>query len=64
MGLFRASRDNYGPDRFFYPKVALFSIGGAIGIAGMTSGRDWLVAIAIVVVGFGVLLRFVGRRRD
>jgi hypothetical protein len=62
MGLFRVSRENQGEDRFFYPKVILFSVGGGIGVAGMASGRDWLVGIAIGVVGVGILLRFLGRR--
>lgn len=62
MGLFRASRESPGSVRFVNLKVFLFAIGGALGVAGMTSGRDWLVALAIGVVGLGILLRFLGKR--
>ncbi len=62
MGLFRTPRDTQANNRFFYPKVILFAIGGGVGLAGMLSGRDWMVVIAIIVLGIGVVLRFLGRR--
>ena len=41
----------------------LIASASAAGLA-QASGRDWLVAIAIGVVGIGVLLRFLGRREN
>jgi hypothetical protein len=47
-------------DRYpwFEWKVRLFLAGAALGIVGMAAGMDWLVAVGIVILGGGFLLRF------
>lgn len=57
----RASRSRRGgPDRFLYAKVALFFLGAGFFAAGVITGRDWAVGVAIAVLFVGLLLRFVG----
>jgi hypothetical protein len=63
MGLFHASRDTQGDDRFLRLKVIIFVIGAALGIAGMSSRRDWLVATAIGVLAIGIVLRVLSARQ-
>jgi hypothetical protein len=63
MGLFRAARDTQGDDRFFRLKVMIFAVGGALGVAGMSSGRDWLVASGIAVLAVGIALRMLAARQ-
>ena len=64
MGLFRPSRERYGPDPLYEWKVILFSVGAGMGLFGMISNRDWLVLAAIPVLAVGVTLRWFGRRRS
>lgn len=61
--MFRSSRERQseGAQRWVYPKIFLFVIGAALGLAGMTAGIDWLVTVAIAVLAAGVLLRFIAR---
>ncbi len=63
MGLFRPSRERYGPDPYYHWKVILFTMGAGIGLFGMISNRDWLVLVAIPVLAAGVALRWLGRQR-
>ena len=51
-----------GPDRFLYAKLASFFLGAGFLVAGMTTGRDWAVAVAIGVLLVGVVLRLLSRR--
>lgn len=51
-------RGRGGPDRFVYWKLALFFLGAGFLVAGMATGRDWAVAVAIGVLALGLLLRF------
>lgn len=62
MGLFRPARDRRGPDPYYKWKAILFSIGACIALAGMLTEHDWLVLVAIPVLGLGVALRFLDRR--
>lgn len=64
VGLFRPSRERYGPDPYYHWKVILFSIGAGMGLFGMISNRDWLVLAAIPVLVVGVVLRWLGRKRS
>lgn len=51
-----------GKDAFIFEiKVGLLLMGGGLGLAGMLTGRSALVWTGIVLVGIGVLLRFVAR---
>ncbi len=50
--------------RWLYPKILLFVTGAAIGLAGMASGREWLVNAGVAVLAVGLLLRFLTRDRD
>ncbi len=63
MGLFRPSRERYGPEPYYHWKVIVFTIGAGMGLFGMISNRDWLVLAAIPVLAVGVALRWFGRRR-
>jgi hypothetical protein len=60
--VFRARRDRAGPDRFLGLKHSLFWIGAGLGLFGMATERDWLVWVAVLALGLGVLLGVVGRR--
>ena len=51
-----------GPDRFLYWKMAIFFLGAGFFMAGVATGRDWAVAVAIGVLFVGVVLRFLSRR--
>ena len=39
-------------------RVRLFSVGGVLGVAGTLLEERWLTGLAIVVLGTGVLIRF------
>lgn len=45
-------------------KVRLFTAGAGLALAGIYLEETWLVSAAIVVLGGGVLLRFLPRRKD
>jgi hypothetical protein len=62
IGASRRRRD--GPDRFLYAKVALFFLGAGFFFAGVVTGRDWAVGVAVAVLFMGVLLRLAPGRRD
>jgi hypothetical protein len=55
-------RRRSGPDRFLYAKLAAFFLGAGFFFAGVLTGRDWavLVAVGVLIVGLG--LRFMDRR--
>lgn len=58
--LFRLRRErSVSPDIWLPLKVALFIAGAAAALAGMALRQDWLVTAAIVLLGIGILLRFV-----
>lgn len=63
--MFRGSRYVESPeaDRWVYPKVILFLVGAALGIAGMVAHIDWLVTVALAVLGVAILLRWITRSR-
>lgn len=50
-------------DQLYAAKVAIFVIGGAVGVTGMVTGRAWLVNTAIGILALGVVLRLITRRR-
>lgn len=60
--IFRPTRESRGPDRFLEAKMIIFTIGAALGIAGMISENRLLVGLALLVLLVGVAMRFVGRR--
>lgn len=61
--MLRASRGptSQSAERWVYPKVFVFLIGGALGVIGMTAHIDWLVTVAVAVLAVGVAMRFLGR---
>ena len=59
--MFRPSRAPRGADRWLPHKMLLFVIGAGLGVAGILSGRDWLINAGIVVLFIGLLLRFARR---
>jgi hypothetical protein len=63
VSLFHSARSARGNDRFYRWKVLIFVTGGALGVAGMSSGRDWLVALGIAVLGAGIVLRMIDARQ-
>lgn len=62
--IFTSRRNRGGPDIWLPLKVALFIVGAATAVAGMVLQRDWLVTVAIVLLGIGFLLRFLKPRDD
>ncbi len=53
-----------GPDPYYRWKVASFTVGAAFGLAGIFTGRDNLVLIAIPILAVGVGLRWLPRRGE
>ncbi len=49
-------------DRFVAWKVRLFALGAALALVGMALSFRWMVWAALVVLGAGLALRFVGKR--
>jgi hypothetical protein len=64
MSPFRPSRAPRQPDQHLHIKMLLFVFGAGFLLAGIASGRDWLVGIAVAVFAAGVLLRLIGERRQ
>lgn len=64
MGLFRPSRERRGPDPHLAWKMALFTIGAAVGVIGMLRDNGRLIALGILLLAAGVLLRFLPHPRD
>jgi hypothetical protein len=58
MTPFRPRREHVGPDPHLNIKLILFAVGAAFGVAGMITGRDWLLYIGIAILVAGALLRF------
>ena len=56
--MFRASRQNRGPDRFLNLKIILFCLGAGMAMVGIISGISWIINVAIGVLLIGVILRF------
>jgi hypothetical protein len=48
-------------DPWLQVKLWIFTVGALLALLGMILQNDWLVGAAGVVLGAGVLLRFVGR---
>jgi len=57
--IFRPDRGERGPDPYLDAKTTLFAVAAVIAIAGMLTGRDWLVWISIALLALALLLRFV-----
>lgn len=57
MALFRPDRTRRSVDPFLPHKMLLFAIGAGFAIAGIISGRDWLINTGIVVLLIGIVLR-------
>ncbi len=53
-----------GPDHFVEWKLGLFFLGAGFLVAGMATGRNWPVLVAIVVLAAGVLTRFLPGRQE
>jgi hypothetical protein len=51
-------------DPWLQAKLWIFTIGALLALLGMILQSDWLVGAAGVVLGAGVLLRFIGRRES
>ncbi len=63
MGLFRPSRESYGPDPYYQWKTILFAIGAALGLGAIFTEHDWLILVAVPVLAVGVALRWLPRHR-
>jgi hypothetical protein len=64
MGLFRPSRERRdGEDPFLMPKMMLFVAGAIFGVIGMATERNWVLWLAFITLGFGLLLRILSSRR-
>jgi hypothetical protein len=50
--------------RFFVLKAWLGGVGLAVGLAGMATGRRWLVWIAVALLATAFLLRFAERSSE
>lgn len=48
-------------DRWTSARVALFTVGALLALAGMLLENDWVIAAAALVLVAGIALRFVGR---
>jgi membrane protein implicated in regulation of membrane protease activity len=59
LGLDRSRR---GEDVWLGQKMLFFVVGAALGVAGMITGLQWIVWLAIAVLAVGLLLRIAGRR--
>lgn len=63
LSLFRPSRKRReGPDPFLLPKMMLFMAGAIFGVIGMATERNWVIWLAFITLGLGLLLRLLGRR--
>lgn len=50
--------------RFLEVRVALFTIGAVLGMAGIYLDTPWMVGVAIGVLAVGFVIRFVPRRKE
>ena len=64
MALFRPGRARRGEDPHQSTKILIFALGAAAGLAGIATGRDWLVTTGILILAIGVALRVVGARNE
>lgn len=64
MALFRPGRARRGEDPHQSTKILIFALGAAAGLAGIASGRDWLVIAGILILAVGVALRVIGSRGE
>lgn len=64
MALFRPDRARREPDRFLKLKMMVFAAGAAVALAGIAFDRRSLLLLAIAILAFGVLLRFVPSRDE
>ncbi|HEY8483915.1 MAG TPA: hypothetical protein VIL13_04830 [Longimicrobiales bacterium] len=64
MSPFRPSRARRGPDPYLRWKIALFSAGAALALAGIATENDRLILAAIGVLAVGILLRVLPRRPE
>ena len=62
MGLFRPTRARRGPDPYYDWKVGAFTLGAALGLAGIFTNRDSLVLVAVPILALGIALRWLPRR--
>ena len=63
MGLFRPDRTRREqPDRLLKLKMMIFALGAAVALAGMAIERRGLLLAAVIILGVGVLLRFIPAR--
>lgn len=49
-------------DRWLGAKMALFTAGALLAVAGMSLRRDWLIGLAAIVLAAGILLRVIAPR--
>lgn len=65
MSLFRPSRQRRdGEDPFLLPKMMLFSAGAIFGVIGMATERSWVLWLAFITLGLGLLMRFLSSRES
>jgi hypothetical protein len=63
MGWLHTSRGS-GEHRYTNAKVAIFCVGAGIACVGIATDERWIITVAIVVLFFGFLLRFLERDSD
>ncbi len=64
MGLFRPDRARREPDRFLKLKMMVFAVGAAVALAGLAYDRRPLLLLAVAILAFGILLRFIPSRGE
>ena len=64
MALFRPDRTRRGPDRFLKLKMMVFALGAAVAFAGIAYDRRPLLLLAVAILAFGILLRFIPSRGE
>jgi hypothetical protein len=64
MGWFRPSRERRGPDPYLHWKMLCFALGAAVALAGMITGIDWLILVAVAILVVGIGLRFLRPKEE
>ena len=58
MGLLGPSREQRGPDPHLDAKIFLFLAGAGLAVAGMITGRPFLIWLAFVPLAIAIVVRF------
>lgn len=61
--IFRPTHQRRGEDPNLQTKMLIFAAGAIVALAGIGTGRGWLVWVAVVILAFGVILGLIGRSK-